>query len=140
MNKKEYDKGASNPLYYELPYYEIRGYNGYRISMEGLLQTLKNYKVEPHGHFLQPKFDRKGHGYYILSNDKNERKKVYIDELLKLARIDRPHGLMDGTYSSRNILTRKKHGASDTETYSLPSFSSLIIDNKPKLKVPVTFY
>lgn len=141
MKYQEWINNYYNPNVYDLAYYDITGYNGYRISETGILITYKNYKVEPMGHPLKSKVDKNNDVYYIISNDQNERKKVYVDELLSLARMDKPHGLYDGTFEPRNKLTRKKHTRFDQETYTIPSFSNLIIDNnKPELKVPVKFF
>ena len=54
----------------------INGYNGYEYSNDGLLRSMKNFKVNPMGKLIKKYKNKKGY-YYILSDDSNNRKKVY---------------------------------------------------------------
>ena len=58
----------------------IEGYNGYEYSNDGLLRSMKNFKVNPMGKLIKKYKDKKGY-YFILSNNSNERVKVYNNTL-----------------------------------------------------------
>jgi hypothetical protein len=66
-------------------WYPIPGFNGYTINNYGVVKSMKNFKAYPEGIFIQPKVDKHQQRYYILSDDRNERKKMYAHELISLA-------------------------------------------------------
>ena len=66
----------------------INGYNGYEYSNDGLLRSMKNFKVNPTGKLIKKYKDKKGY-YYMLSNNSNEREKVYESTILNIIAKDK---------------------------------------------------
>lgn len=67
-------------------WYHIPGFNGYLIDKYGVVKSLKNFKAYPEGIFINSKTDRQHLRYYILSDNRNERRKMYVHELLDLVK------------------------------------------------------
>lgn len=60
----------------------IPGYNGYEISTDGYLRSMKHYKKYPTGILIRPV---SGTDTFEISNDHNKRVRVNINELKQLA-------------------------------------------------------
>ena len=121
----------------------INGYNGYEYSNDGLLRSMKNFKVNPMGKLLKKYKNKKGY-YYILSDDNNNRKKVYEQEILDIIRSDkvpRIRRTYETDIDARNrIFTKPRTSRQkiNLDKYiGIPKFS--IID-KPKKKKAIRFY
>ena len=121
----------------------INGYNGYEYSNDGLLRSMKNFKVNPTGKLIKKYKDKHGY-YYFLSDDSNERKKVYEQEIRNIIASD-PVPRIRRTYEtdidSRNRILAKprlKQQKIKLKQYvGIPKFT--IIDEKPKRKA-IYFY
>ena len=89
-------------------WYCIPGYNGYEYNEDGLVRSMKFFNIYPHGQLLKSHSDKVG-SFYYMSNNQNERKKVYIDEIEKLiaSNIKTIRNWNDNDIASRNIVTRK---------------------------------
>ena len=85
----------------------IPGFNGYMINSDGFVLSFKNFNKNPNGQFL-----KHNNGYYTLTNNENERKRVHYTELLKLCdEADSNIGATGGTYKgSRNLIRPAKDG------------------------------
>ena len=121
----------------------INGYNGYEYSNDGLLRSMKNFKVNPMGKLLKKYKKKKGY-YYILSDDNNNRKKVYEQEILDIIRSDkvpRIRRTYETDIDARNrIFTKPRTSRQkiNLDKYiGIPKFS--IID-KPNKKKAIRFY
>ena len=116
----------------------INGYNGYEYSNDGLLRSMKNFKVNPTGKLIKKYRDKKGY-YFILSNNSNEREKVYEADIIKIIsndKIPRIRGTYDTDIDSRNrVLSKpkKRKKKIDLNRYiGIPKFT--VIDRKPEKK------
>lgn len=69
----------NNRLWYFIP-----GYNGYEISNDGYVRSMKHWRKYPFGILL--KHDK--NYIYTLTNNNNERKKLHYDEIVRLSRSD----------------------------------------------------
>ena len=121
----------------------IDGYNGYEYSNDGLLRSMKNFKVNPMGKLLKKNKKKKGY-YYILSDDNNNRKKVYEQEIIDIINSDkvpRIRRTYETDIDARNrIFTKPRTSRQkiNLDKYiGIPKFS--IID-KPKKKKAIRFY
>lgn len=68
-------------------WYYIPGFNGYELSNDGYIRSMKHYKRYPYGILIHPLKNTKDS--YVLSNDNNERITVRLDEIKKLVENDR---------------------------------------------------
>lgn len=64
-------------------WYYIEGFNGYEISNDGYLRSMKHYKKYPTGILIRPK--TKDGQTFELSNDYNQRVKISLKELWNIA-------------------------------------------------------
>lgn len=62
-------------------WYYIPGFNGYEISNDGYIRSMKHYKKYPYGLLIKPRKD----GKFELSDNNNQRVTVTRSELLRLA-------------------------------------------------------
>ena len=124
----------------------INGYNGYEYSNDGLLRSMKNFKVNPTGKLIKKYRDKKGY-YFILSDNSNERKKVYEDEIRYIIandKIPRVRRTYETDIDSRNRILKKprkrKSKINLDEYVGIPKFG--IFDEKPtkKSKNAIHFY
>lgn len=127
---------------YEKIWICIKKYNGYEISTDGIVRSMKNYMKYPTGIFIKRYKDSKGY-YYFLTNNSNEREKVYVEDLLELVNND-PNPIRrqfyDTDISSRNkiINKSKKKKIDNKEFIGIPRFT--IIDEEQKKVVPFHFF
>lgn len=100
-------------------WFYINNFNGYEVSLDGYLRSMKHWKQYPTGILLKP-VQTKSDGTQIfeLSNDNNERVRITIPELLDIALSDAykhsgyPRKTIVADMSSRNIrafITDKEH-------------------------------
>lgn len=128
-------------MYYseqERIWYCIPNYNGYEYSNDGLLRSMKNYIKNPYGVLLKKYQDRKKKSYYYLSDNENNRCKVYEEDIIYLIQTT-PNVKTRGTYqtdiSSRNKLVPTKYQKKKNDYVGIPKFT--IIDEK---KNAIRFY
>ena len=73
-------------------WFYIPGFNGYEVSNDGFLRSMKHYKRYHFGILIQPKKNRKGQiinpedPMYELSNNDNERVNLRLSQIQYLAR------------------------------------------------------
>lgn len=122
----------------------INGYNGYEYSNDGLLRSMKNFKVNPMGKLIKKYKNKKGY-YYILSDDNNNRKKVYEQEILDIIRSDkipRIRRTYQTDIDARNrIFTKPRTSKQKIElnkNVGIPKFT--VVDEKPKKEEAIYFY
>lgn len=85
-------------------WYPIQGFNGYEISNHGNVRSMKNFKKYQFGTLC-----RHRNNVYELSNNNNERIRIHVEELWKLAveymktfRVSYPIGTCVTNIGSRN--------------------------------------
>lgn len=72
-------------------WYYIPNYNGYEISNDNYIRSMKHYKKYPYGLLIQPKKNNKGEisnpsdPIYTLSNNQNERVDIPLSQIIQLA-------------------------------------------------------
>ena len=119
-------------------WYCIPNYNGYEYSNDGLLRSMKNYIKNPYGQMIKKYFNKKNEGYFFLSDNENNRCKVYEKDIINLIKMT-PNVKTRGTYetdiSSRNKLVPTKYQKKKHEYIGIPKFT--IIDEK---KQAIRFY
>lgn len=75
-------------------WFHLQGYNGYELSNDGYIRSMKHHKKYPYGILLQPKKNNKGivitpdDPVFELSNDQNERVSLHLSELIAIANND----------------------------------------------------
>lgn len=123
----------------------IEGYNGYEYSNDGLLRSMKNFKVNPMGKLIKKYKDKKGY-YFILSNNSNERTKVYEQEIIDIVRSDKNPSIRktyETNIGSRNrILSKPKHSKKKINLngyVGIPKFT-VIDEEKSKKEKAIYFY
>ena len=95
-------------------WYVIPGYNGYEYRFsDQAVRSMKFFNTNPYGKLLVPKVTKKSGTYYYLSNDRNEKTKLYIEDIERLVNSN-PNknidlrGEFSTNISSRNLVTRKR--------------------------------
>ena len=79
-------------------WFYIPGFNGYEVSNDGFIRSMKHYRRYPFGLLIQPKKDRAGNiispedPTYELSTNNNERVAIKLSQLLYLAKTN-PYGV-----------------------------------------------
>ena len=78
-------------------WFYIPGYNGYEVSNDKYIRSMKHYKKYPFGILIQPKKDKKGQiihpndPIYELSNNQNERVSIHLSEIIHLSKTNEYH-------------------------------------------------
>lgn len=72
-------------VYNDRVWYYIPHYNGYEISNDGYIRSMKHYRKYPFGILISPKKSKGKIIQYELSNDNNERDILSLDEIKNLA-------------------------------------------------------
>lgn len=106
-------------------WYTIKGYNGYELSNDGLLRSMKNYRKNPYGKLLTKHQDKIGY-YYYLTNNNNDRVKVYEENIKRIVRNDKTkctRRTEDTDISSRNKLTPTQRQKKKNNYVGIPKFS-----------------
>ena len=70
-------------------WYYIEGFNGYEISNDGYVRSMKHYKKYPTGILIRPKSNNGQ--IFELSNDYNQRINISISELRDIAMNNKFH-------------------------------------------------
>jgi len=88
-------------------WYGIPGYNGYQVSNDNIVRSMKHYKKYPFGILLRPFKTLNGVNYYQLTNSQNERVTVSLTEIKELVAGDEytqsyPSKTTDRYQASRN--------------------------------------
>ena len=113
----------------------IKGYNGYEYSNDGLLRSMKNFNVNPMGKLLKRYHDKKGY-YYMLSDNNNDRKKVYETEIMYIVQTDQ-NPILRRTYEtdigSRNRLVYRPKQKINLNNIVHPRFT-IVDDGKINTK------
>lgn len=122
----------------------INGYNGYEYSNDGLLRSMKNFKVNPTGKLLKKYKNKKGY-YYILSDNNNQRKKVYEQEIIDIINSDkvpRIRRTYETDIDARNRIFTKprtsKQKINLNKYVGIPKFT-IIDKEEPKIIEPLIF-
>ena len=71
-------------------WYYIMGFNGYEMSNDGYIRSMKHYKRYPYGLIIQPKKNGKREiinpedPIYTLSNNNNERCDIHLSKIKQI--------------------------------------------------------
>lgn len=60
-------------IYDDRLWYYIPGFNGYEVSNDGYVRSMKHWRKYPYGILIKPKSINNGEAIFELSNDNNER-------------------------------------------------------------------
>ena len=113
----------SNRLWYYIP-----GFNGYEVSNDGYVRSMKHYHKYPYGILIVPKKNKKGEikcpqdVIFEISDNNNERQLIHLSQLIYLAKTN-PYGVAG--YPRCTIIT-------DTSSRNDRKF----IKSKNKMKIP----
>ena len=72
-------------------WYYLEGYNGYELSNDNYIRSMKHYKKYPFGILIQPKKNKSGDiispedPIYEMSNNNNERCTLHLSEIRYIA-------------------------------------------------------
>jgi hypothetical protein len=114
-------------------WYYIPGYNGYEISDDYYVRSMKYFKKYPYGILLKPKTDKNGNilfpndPVYELSNNQNERYQLHLSQIMELAKSN-PYpisGYPRLTCVTDNSSRNQRVFSSINKERSIPSFSGL---------------
>lgn len=117
---------AINPTDDTLLWYHLEGYNGYELSSNGMIRSMKHYKKYPCGILIRP-ISKKGN-VYELSNNNNERVRLTIEEIKDIAekgkdkRGDYPRTTLIVNRSPRNQFTEKLQKDLQLDNIVKPTF------------------
>lgn len=107
-------------------WYCLKDFNGYEYSCDGYLRSMKNYIKNPQGQLIKKYRPKKGEPYYRLSNNHNERVKVYESELRDMVK-NKQYTAVRRTnqtdISSRNKLEPTKRQKKDNVYVGIPKFT-----------------
>ena len=68
----------------------IPGYNGYEISNDNIVRSMKHFKKYPYGIQIQPANKDVADPVYTMSNNDNKRVNVKLSEILALVALPSP--------------------------------------------------
>lgn len=85
-----------------IKWYNIPGYNGYQVSTNGFVRSLKHFRKYPFGIIIKHR-----NGLFTLTNSNNKRTTVSYKEILKLVENNKysmsyPYDTNTVSYGSRN--------------------------------------
>ena len=134
-------------------WYPIPGYNGYEISDDGYVRSMKHFKQYPTGLLLRVKGHSTSHDpIFELSDNNNRRIRLKRSTLWDLA-IHNPRGVIPRYTLERNIGSRNKilmdpyrnEGEREGERTKRTLFNLLpdepvTVEEKPNVKVAVHFF
>ncbi len=122
-------------------WYRIDNYNGYEISNDGYLRSMKMHKDSPFGILIKPKNKKKN--IYELSDDNNRRVQLTIDEIKIIASKSVQHsGYPRKTYQGDQCSRNDRHFIQKppeiirVESYSMPKFT-VMKDEIPNNGCPI---
>lgn len=144
-----FDLNTDSQMWYNIP-----GYNGYEISDQGYVRSMKNFRKYPYGMLIRPKVTKHGDTYFELSDDFNRRQRLSVEEIWDLAMKNPyknnsyPRSTWVTDNQSRNPLafSYKRMEPKKPETYSYVEFP--VIKDIPEditiktvtLKSPIYFF
>jgi hypothetical protein len=131
----------------ERVWYYIPGFNGYEISNDYYIRSMKHWKKYPTGILIKPISTRQSDGLqtFELSNDNNERVRVTPFELMELAKSNNyqypgyPRKTYQCDMAPRNIhafIKKKEQPRYNEEANIIPHFS-VIKESKTEIICPV---
>lgn len=115
-------------------WFYIENFNGYEVSNDGYIRSMKHFNEYPFGMLLRPASTSKTRGdKFILTNDNNERVGVYVNDLIELAKNDKyiragyPRRTCVSDPSSRNqkAFIKRQQVSKQPEKKFMPSFTIL---------------
>lgn len=130
---------------YNRVWYYIPGFNGYEVSNDNIIRSMKHYVKYPYGILIKP-VKKEPYGsspdpLYELSDNNNERKRIRLSQIIHLAMSNQfavagyPRATIITDGSSRNKFVKNQNGAY-VKVYNGPkagggrkSFSIPPIDN-----------
>ncbi len=128
------------PLQDDRRWYYIPGFNGYEISNDGYVRSMKHWKKYPTGLLIQSKKD-----VFELSNDNCERVRISRDEIMKLAMehaeeytkrsYPRPTYVCDYTSRNKRCFRPPKEKPRESDHYITPKFT--VIHDEVKYDCPI---
>lgn len=138
-------------VYSDRVWYYIPHYNGYEISNDGYIRSMKHYRKYPFGLLIEPKKNRKGEILqpirYELSNDNNEREVLTLDEIKNLAynnprfnTMGYPRKTFSTDISSRNqryFVRKKQDNVQPNKRLIYPKFTVIKEDSNPNIICPI---
>lgn len=96
-------------------WYPVYGYNGYEVSNDKIVRSMKHYKKYPYGLLIKPIKDTDN---YVLSDDNNCRKTLSVEEIYQLgitnpfnksSNYPRPTAMTDGNpRNDRHFIKKEK--------------------------------
>ena len=130
-------------------WYYIPGFNGYEISNDGYVRSMKHWRRYPYGILLQPlKNSNLSNPTFTLTNNDNDRVNVSRSTLIELAKKNLyvknyPRKTYETDMDSRNRIVmnpKKKPKLDDTKVFT-PTFGFVdTISPKKEVIVPLHFY
>lgn len=127
-------------------WYYIPGFNGYEVSDDKYIRSMKHYKKYPFGLLIQPKKYKNGNiihpedPLYELSNNNNERVSIMLSQIIHLARTNEYHitGYPRSTCmldiqsrNSRYFIKKKPESIQPSKSIRYPKFT--IIQSQEEL-------
>lgn len=108
-------------IYDERWWYYIPGFNGYEVSNDGYVRSMKHYRIYPYGILIQ-KVKREPYGsyqdpVYELSDDNNKRHRIRLSQIIHLAMTNQfsvagyPRATIITDSGSRNKYVKNENGA-----------------------------
>ena len=123
-------------------WFHIPNYNGYQVSTNGLVRSMKHFMSYPYGILIRPKKNRRGGNdpTYELTNNNNERTPIRLSQIQYLAKTNPyntpPCRTLSTDISSRNMRAFIKNKLEvqplDNTTTRFPKFT--IIDEEDDTK------
>lgn len=102
------------------------GFNGYEISNDGYVRSMKHFKKYPYGIIIKPVQSESNDPVFELSDDNNKRKRIKHSEIMNLAlnntsqSLSYPRATVVTDISSRNKYVKNDSGAY-VKVYNGPS-------------------
>lgn len=112
-------------------WYYIEGFNGYEISNDGYLRSMKHYRRYPFGILLVPKKNTEQDPVFEISDNNNERQVMHRSELMNIAMhpvravagYPRMTCITDRFSRNERIFTKKKVKRNLDEVIGIPDFT-----------------
>lgn len=137
-------------------WFYIPGFNGYEVSNNGYLRSMKHFRKYPYGIIIRP-VEREPYGsstdpMFELSNDNNERVKIRLSQLVMLAHNNQyavsgypRHTYMSDSHSRNDRKFIKRYIPPMDNTTKYPKFTIIQEGNEmphmeyrgPQLKIPI---
>jgi hypothetical protein len=126
-------------------WYYIPSFNGYEVSNDGYIRSMKHYRKHPYGVLIQPVARDRNKGIqdpmYELSNDDNVRQRIRLSQIIYLAKTNNfsvsgyPRSTIMSSNSGRNKFVRNKdgvyvkvyNGPKVTKSFDMPQLDNTLI-------------